>query len=264
MIHGIHVIYEGMSLVEFEMVPHPLDINLLSGWLTAYYEFTKAALGQEAKEMVCEKFKYLFFKLKRIPVLLVLIADLNDSRSDCLEEVERINTKLNIFNTWFENFDGDQGKLQLTFEEIISGIRCSFLEEKINITRKKKEFYCSLLKHEIPIKDLHECNLLNGKICLREKEKFDQIVQLMLSFLPWEHDFQDIEPLCSFKEVFDFVSMIMEQNMNLEEELNNIVTELALSFLPFEHDFQDIKPLGDLKEISDFINDAIAKKVATN
>ena len=254
-------LYEGVPIAEFGSKYPEIDPELLSGFLFASFQFARLELKQPVKEVIFERSKYLFFPFKELPTLLILIVDLDDSRTDYFDLVRKIQEELLEFRDLFTYFDGDLGKIELVFNNVLSNILCSYLKLRRKKYRKRKrtEFYCSLLNKRIFKKDVNFCHFLNMDECLREREKFRQTTQIMLSFLPFEHGFQQIDFSPFFDKIYDFTKKSIEQRLELEKRLVNNAIELALSFLPFEHDFQLPNQTTSFSKLFDLVKENIER-----
>ena len=283
MIHGIYVAYKGKSIIEFGIDRSQIDNDLLFEILFENHTSDILNLGKAVRDVYGKKFKYSFFQCERVPLLMSFIIDIDDARSEYESIAEKINNKLANFEDLFEDFEGDPGRVQLIFSYILSNIPCNRIEVR------RGEFCCSLLEKAIEKKYLTACNLLNLMDCIREKNKFDQIVQLGFSFLPFEQEFPQVENFStSFlksesifphlwkrfamdipqiglnppsEELYNFIMEAIEQKIQEERELTEKIIELTLSFLPFEQDLQKMEPRRELKEIFDFVKKSLENHI---
>ena len=162
-------LYEGVPIAEFGSKYPEIDPELLSGFLFASFQFAWFELKQPVKEMIFERSKYLFFPFQELPVLLILIVDLDDSRTEYFNLVRKIQQGLLEFRDLFAGFVGCQGKIELIFNNVLSNIQCSYLKVRRKKYRKRTrtEFYCSLLNKRILKKDVNFCHFLNMGECSR-------------------------------------------------------------------------------------------------
>ncbi len=211
MIRGICVTYSGVPIADYGMNYYEIKLDLLSGWLTAYFQFAKYELKEIVNEIGFEKFKYLFFQCPIPYVLFILVVDPNDSRKDYSNVVEQITEKLMDYDVFLRHFDGNLGEIQLIFEEILTDIDCDCLMTITKKYRRKRRTirYCTLFGKNVRISK-NFCNMWNVWKCLEEKDRWERTAQLTLAFLPFEHDFQ-LEANVELEDVFNFVEGVMQQ-----------------------------------------------------